>query len=84
VAGTITRECVFRFAMSKSDEYRESAAECERMAGIATDPREKVTWLRMAAHWLRLIPKSEVSAREKFEVRAKTQRTGQSQSAAQH
>ena len=48
------------------------------------DPREKVTWLQMAAHWLRLIPKAERSPSETFEARAKTESTGQFHFAAQH
>ena len=42
--------------MTQSDEYRANAQECERMAGITTNPADKVTWLQMAADWLRLIP----------------------------
>ena len=38
--------------MSKSDEYRANAEECQRMARAATNPAEKVIWLEMAADWL--------------------------------
>ncbi len=31
--------------MTQSDEYRANAQECERMAGITTNPADKVTWL---------------------------------------
>ena len=53
--------------MSKSDEYQANAEECQRMARRATDPAEKVTWLEMASDWLRMIPKAERSAGEKFD-----------------
>jgi hypothetical protein len=42
--------------MSKSDEYRANAAECERMAHVTRNEFEKRTWQEMAESWLRLIP----------------------------
>jgi hypothetical protein len=41
--------------MNKDDEYRENAAECERMARITRDNTDKRTWLDMAQHWQGLI-----------------------------
>jgi hypothetical protein len=41
--------------MNKDDEYRENAAECERMARITRDKTDKRTWLDMAQHWRGLI-----------------------------
>ena len=70
--------------MSKSDEYRANAAECERMAGIARNPSEKATWLGMANHWLRMIPKQRQSASQKFDAATKAQDTGQPRSDAEH
>jgi len=43
-------------AMSKSDEYRVHAQECERMAAISRNPEEKTALLLMAQQWLRMIP----------------------------
>jgi hypothetical protein len=41
--------------MNKDDEYRENAAECERVARITRDKTDKRTWLDMAQHWRGLI-----------------------------
>jgi hypothetical protein len=37
------------------DEYRANARECERMASIARNERDKQDWHDMAKDWLRLI-----------------------------
>jgi hypothetical protein len=39
--------------MSKNDEYRANAAECERMARTAPNESERRTWRQMAESWLR-------------------------------
>lgn len=41
--------------MSKNDEYRANAAECQRIARYTRNESEKRTWLDMADSWLRLI-----------------------------
>jgi hypothetical protein len=41
--------------MSKNDEYRANAAECQRIARITRNESEKRTWLDMAESWLRMI-----------------------------
>ena len=41
--------------MSKADEYRANAAECQRMAKVARNERDRRTWLEMAQHWLCMI-----------------------------
>jgi hypothetical protein len=41
--------------MSKNDEYRANAAECERMAKVAHNEADKQTWLWMARHWFAMI-----------------------------
>ena len=41
--------------MNKDYEYRENAAECERMAHLTRDKTDKRTWLDMAQHWRGLI-----------------------------
>jgi hypothetical protein len=41
--------------MSKNDEYRANAAECQRIARTTRNESEKRTWLDMAESWLRLI-----------------------------
>ena len=70
--------------MSKSDEYRANAAECQRMARIATNPGERVTWLEMAADWLRMVEKVDPSASEKFDAAEAKQGTHQTRSDAEH
>jgi hypothetical protein len=44
--------------VSKWDEYRANAEECQRMARISRNPDEKATWQRMAEQWLGMIPKA--------------------------
>ncbi|MEA2877726.1 MAG: hypothetical protein QOF14_2922 [Hyphomicrobiales bacterium] len=70
--------------MSKSDEYRENAAECQKMARLATNPAERVTWLEMAADWLRMIEKVDPSASDKFDAAEKAQGTHQERSEGEH
>ena len=41
--------------MSKNDEYRANAVECERMAKVARNEADKQSWLGMARHWLAMI-----------------------------
>ena len=54
--------------MSKPDEYRANAQECQRMAGISRNPNEKAVWQQMAQHWLRMIPKAESPKSDQFEA----------------
>ena len=70
--------------MSKWDEYRANAAECQKMARIATNAGERVTWLEMAADWLRMIPKVAPSAVDKFNAAERAHGTGQTRSDAEH
>jgi len=44
--------------MSKPDEYRAKAQECERMAVLSRNPEEKAALLQLAQEWLRMIPKA--------------------------
>ena len=52
-----------RAAMNKSDDYREKAEECRRMAATVSTPIDKVAWLQLARDWLRLIREQTVSER---------------------
>jgi hypothetical protein len=61
--------------MSKPDEYRANAQECQRMAGISRNPNEKAVWQQMAQDWLRMIPKAGASKSEQTE-RAEQTKTG--------
>jgi hypothetical protein len=70
--------------MSKSDEYRANADECQKMARRATNPGERATWLEMAADWLRMIQKVHPSASDKFDAQEKSQGTHQERSEGEH
>lgn len=70
--------------MSKSDEYRANAQECERMAGISRRPDQKATWLQMAAQWLGMIPKEEPTNSEKFDAAERARNTRQTKSEESH
>lgn len=70
--------------MSKSDEYRANAAECERMAQRTKRPDDRATWLKMAADWLRMIPQPRRSASDKFDAAERAQGTGQDKSTLEH
>jgi len=70
--------------MGKSEEYRANAVECERMAGICRNPGDKATRLQMAAHWLGMIPKSELSKTEQCDADARAEGTGQTSSKESH
>ena len=70
--------------MSKSDEYRANADECQKMARLATNPGERATWLEMASDWLRMIQKVDPSASDKFEAAEKAQGTNQERSEGEH
>jgi hypothetical protein len=70
--------------MSKSDEYRANAAECQRMARLTVNPGERVTWLEMASDWLRMIEKAERSATEKFDDQNRDEGTHQEPSDKSH
>ena len=70
--------------MSKSDQYRAQAEECERMARKALSPDDKATWLKMAEDWLRLIRPPRRSASDRFDAAEKAQGTGQDKSISEH
>jgi hypothetical protein len=59
-------EAAPRRIMSKNDEYRANAAECERMARFTRNESEKRTWQDMAESWLRLIQPSSAVASDRF------------------
>lgn len=44
--------------MSKPDEYRAKAQECQRMAANSQNPKDKATWLQMAQQWTAMIPQA--------------------------
>jgi hypothetical protein len=54
------------YPMSKPDEYRANAQECQRMAGISRNPNERVVWQEMAEHWRSMIPKAEYPKSNQF------------------
>jgi hypothetical protein len=54
--------------MSKPDEYRANAQECERMAAISRNPNEKASLLEMAQQWLGMIPKVGSTKPDQFDA----------------
>jgi hypothetical protein len=40
--------------MTKTEEYRANAAECDRMARTTRNESERRTWQKMAASWSRM------------------------------
>ena len=69
--------------MSKAEEYRRNAGECERKAQDAADPEVKSHWLRLAEAWLRMIPHPH-TAEENFDDEVKAKSTGQTDSDSSH
>jgi hypothetical protein len=43
--------------MSRSDEYRRNAEECQRMADNTANESDKRSWLRLAESWMRMVRK---------------------------
>jgi hypothetical protein len=70
--------------MSKSDEYRANAEECQNMARRSQHPGEKATWLQMAQDWLRMIPQADPSASDKFDAAERKHGTHQTRSDSEH
>jgi hypothetical protein len=70
--------------MSKADEYRANANECERMARASTNPADKAMWLQMAEDWLRMTHGRHVQSSKKFDAGESPRGTGQTPSTAEH
>jgi hypothetical protein len=70
--------------MSKSDEYRAHAAECQRMADNSRNSSDKQTWLELAESWLRMIRQRKLTAGDRFESRERQDGTHQPKSDASH
>jgi len=45
--------------MTKAEEYRRQAAECEEQAKLARDPQHAEEYRRIAAQWLRMADRAE-------------------------
>ena len=69
--------------MSKYDEFRANAEECERMARATIKPLEKATWLEMAEVWRRMIREAERTASENSTTDRRDDGTGQIRSDGQ-
>jgi hypothetical protein len=70
--------------MTRDDEYRANAAECQRMADSSRDPNDRATWLKMAASWLSMIEGADEAQADAFNAAAQTYGTGQPGSTAEH
>jgi hypothetical protein len=73
-----------RAAMNKSDDYREKAEECRRMAATVSTPIDKAAWLQLAAAWLELIREQTQTASERFDAMERDRGTHQGKSSAEH
>jgi uncharacterized alpha-E superfamily protein len=54
VLGRVVDSAWGRGSMSKIEEYRANAVECDRMARTARDEVDRRTWQEMAESWLRM------------------------------
>jgi hypothetical protein len=75
--------------MSRTDEYRRNAAECQRMAESTRDEGDKRSWLRLAQSWLRLVSDARregasPDATESFATEHRARGTGQRESESTH
>jgi hypothetical protein len=70
--------------MDKTDEYRANAQECERMAASSRNDADRATWLQMAPHWLRLIPKPDATDTDRFDALEAAKGTHQKRSEGSH
>jgi hypothetical protein len=56
--------------VSKWDEYRANAEECQRIAGISRNPDEMAIRQQMAQRWLGMIPKEESLKSEQAQTKS--------------
>jgi hypothetical protein len=70
--------------MTKTDELRAFAQECQRMADGARNPDDKRQWLKLAQSWLNLIPKRRPNATQAFDAENDARGTGQVRSGSSH
>jgi hypothetical protein len=70
--------------MTKSDEYRANAHECQRMADRTVNNAEKVQWLRLAQSWLRMLQRTDTSKADSFRGEEDARGTGQEDSHSSH
>ena len=57
--------------------YRKMAAEAQSQAERATNPEDKVSWLRLVNSWLGLLPKTARTPSEQFDDQARSDGTHQ-------
>jgi hypothetical protein len=43
--------------MTRADEYRRNADECQRMADNTSNDHDRRAWLRLAESWMRMVRK---------------------------
>jgi hypothetical protein len=75
--------------VSKSDEFRRNADECQRMADRTCDDGDKRAWLRLAQSWLAMIRPDTLTAGSRtaadhFDERERVDGTRQLQSTESH
>jgi len=71
--------------VSKSDEFRRNADECQRMADRTSDDGDKRAWQRLAQSWLRMIrPNLPTAGPHTFDARERVAGTRQLQATESH
>jgi hypothetical protein len=75
--------------VSKSDEFRRNADECQRMADRTSNDGDKRAWLRLAQSWLAMIrpdgrTAGQRTAADQFEARERAEGTRQEESTEAH
>jgi hypothetical protein len=70
--------------MSNSDYCRKKAEAAKAMAERVSDVQAKRVWLEVAEHWLRMIPKDDRTAEQRFDQAEHDQGTGQERSGSHH
>ena len=59
------------------DEYRQKAAEAQKMADRARNDLDRASWLRVAEGWMSMIRSRPQTAEEKFDQEVADKGTGQ-------
>lgn len=76
--------------MTRCDEYRRNAEECQRMADNTSNENDRRAWLRLAESWMRMVRKEsghggpEGQARDAFDAEQRARGTRQRDSRSAH
>jgi hypothetical protein len=68
----------------KFEEYRRMADYCAKMSRSAHSMDLRASWLSLAAKWIALLPRREMTENEKFDAMVQDLGTGQEDSSSSH